>query len=114
MKAIRLLALTFVLTIFTVASVDAKNKPDSPDRQLRDKITKLISKPDLKLVPIHERDVVLEFIITRENKIVVVNVDTYNQILDKYIKQKLNYRHVAVEGVKKMIIYRMELSFVVK
>ena len=114
MNAIRLLTLTFALVLFTALSAEAKNEPESPDEQLREKIIKLISKPDLKLVPIHERDVSLEFIVTRDNKILVLDVDTYNPVLEKYIKQKLNYHQISVEGTKKMLAYRIELTFVVK
>ena len=114
MNAIRFITLTCALVLFTAISVDAKNEPESPDKQLREKIVELIRKPDLKLVPIHERDVSLEFIITRDNKILVLDVDTFNPILEKYIKQKLNYRQISVKGTKKMLAYRIELTFVVK
>ena len=114
MKAIRFLTITLALAIFTVISTAAKNKPDSPDELLRDKITQLVRNPDLKLVPIHEREVTVEFIITRENKVLVLDVDTYNKVLEKYIKKKLNYQKIAVKGIKKLMPYRIELAFVVR
>ena len=114
MKTIRFLTITLVLATFTVFSADAKNKPDSPEQLLRDKISELVRKPDLKLVPIHEREVTVEFIITHDNKVVVLDVDTYNAILEKYIKEKLNYQKISVKGVRKMMPYRIKLSFVVR
>ena len=114
MKTIRFLTLTLALAAFTVISTAAKTKPDGPDELLREKITQLVRKPDLKLVPIHEREVTVEFIITRENKIVVLDVDTYNDVLEKYIKKKLNYHQISVKGVRKMMPYRIELAFVVR
>jgi len=114
MKIIRLLTLTLALTICAVISMGAKNNPESPDELLRTKITQLVRNPDLKLVPIHERDVTLEFIVTRDNKIVVLDVDTYNSVLEKYIKQKLNYHQISVKGIRKMTPYRIELAFVTK
>ena len=116
MNAIRFLALTLTLALatFTVIDAEAKNEPDSPDQLLRDKITQLVRKADLKLVPIHEREVTVEFVITRDNKIVVLDVDTYNDVLEKYIKEKLNYHQIAVKGTRKMMPYRIELSFVAR
>jgi divalent metal cation (Fe/Co/Zn/Cd) transporter len=112
MKAIRLITLTLGLALLMTFNADAKNKPESVEDQLRDKITQLISRPDLKLVPLHERSVSVEFIVTRENKLVVLEIDTYNDVLEKYIKKKLNYKKVAVKGVQKMLTYRVDLSFV--
>ena len=116
MNAIRFLTLTLTLALatFTVIDAEAKNEPDSPDELLRDKITQLVRNPDLKLVPIHEREVTVEFVITRDNKIVVLDVDTYNEVLEKYIKEKLNYHQIAVKGIRKMMPYRIELSFVAR
>jgi hypothetical protein len=114
MNAIRLLTLTLALVTFTVIGVDAKNKPESPEELLREKITQLIRKPDLKLVPLHERDVSVEFIVTRDNKILVLDIETFNQVLDKYIKNKLNYHVISVKGIRKMTPYRIDLTFEVK
>ncbi|RLD18044.1 MAG: hypothetical protein DRI69_11050 [Bacteroidetes bacterium] len=108
------LALAMVLVTIPAFSTDSKNKPDSPDELLREKITQLVRNPDLKLIPIHEREVTVEFFVTRENKIVVLDVGTFNKVLEKYIKQKLNYKKIAVKGVRKMMPYKIELAFVVR
>jgi hypothetical protein len=114
MKTVRIFTLVMAVAMLSSFTVDGKNKPESPESELREKITKLIRKPDLKLIPIHEREVTVEFIITRENKLVVLDVDTYNEPLKKYIKQKLNYHKVAVDGVRKLMPYRIDLTFVVR
>ncbi|MDX1479481.1 MAG: hypothetical protein R3301_17325 [Saprospiraceae bacterium] len=111
MKTIRLLTLSLALAGLTT-TVFAKGEPASADLQLRKKIVSLISDVDLTPMEHYEQDATIKFLITGENEIVVLSVHTASDYIDSLVKERLNYNHVRVHGIKKMTPYSLSVRFV--
>ena len=103
--------LTLLLGVFGILSVAATGRPATPDEKLREKISALIGHPDLGDLDRTLRAAAVEFIITRDNKVVVLDVETKSELLDNHIKQKLNYQEVDIAGVRRMSTYTIEFTF---
>jgi hypothetical protein len=99
-------------SIICTASAIASENPASVNEELKEKIVKLIGKPDLSHLDGWKFQAEVEFIITRHNQVVVLAVYTSNVFLDEYIKEKLNYRNVGLKGVQRLTPYRIEVNFV--
>jgi len=54
------------------------------------------------------------FTLNDQSEIVIVSVNCENEILDGYIKRKLNYKKVQVSALDEGEIYRMPLKIVHK
>jgi len=112
MKGFKFLVLTLSIVLFASSVTNAKARDGlTPDEKLRAKITKLIEKIHVDEISFEDRQAVLEFIVTRDNKIVVLNVQTNSVTLEKSIKRILNYHKIDILGVKKMTAYRIDVTY---
>jgi hypothetical protein len=74
-------------------STYANRNPDiKSDNHLRTQIIKLIEKPDLTLTDIEEEKALLHFMVNAKGEVVVLVVDTENNFIDQYLKERLNYK----------------------
>lgn len=112
MKAMRNLLLTAALICVSLPMTLAKGEPASADAQLRQKVVSLMRNVDLSPMEDYEQDATIKFLVTSQNEIVVLSVHTASTFLDQCIKDRLNYRHVNVHGVKKMRPYTLSVRFV--
>ena len=85
--------------------------PDVINEQLRSKIVQLIARPDLSKLKGDTFETEVEFIVTRENKVVVIGIYGQENLLDDYIKEQLNYRKLRLKGVQILTPYRMHVRF---
>jgi len=112
MKTLKFLALTLAIALFTTQIADAKGSDKlAPEAELRLEVSKLVKRVDVTSVANIDRKATLEFIITRDNKIVVLDIDTKSIVLEKAIKLILNYHRIDILGIKKMTAYRMDVSY---
>ena len=115
MKVYRLLLLSVSLVVFFCAASVAQDESTlTPSQQLRSKVMKMIRHANLTDVPRHQRDISIEFIITKDDQIVLTSVDGYNEYLTRFVKERLNYKPIDVKGVQKMITYSLDVQFVAK
>ena len=75
----------------------ANHDPDAwtPKKDLRHQIFKLIEKPDLSNTDFYQTEANLHFIVNALGEIVVLEVDTENDFVDTYLKQRLNYQKLT-------------------
>jgi len=98
-------------------SQSADNEPvlaEKPNVELRSKIVKMIRYANLTGVPRNQRDATIDFLITNDDQVLVLNVDTFSPYLRDFIKDHLNYKSISVKGVKKLTTYSLDVKFAVK
>ena len=111
MKAHAILTLLFCTLAFT-AQAFSHEKPRNANEDLKEKIVKLIDHPDLSKLSGEKFHAEIEFIVTRQNQLVVLAVYTDDEYFDRYIKNKLNYRAMNLKGVQRLTPYRITVNFV--
>lgn len=90
----------------------AHEDPKAVNEVLKEKIVKLIDEPDISHLAGHKYHAEVEFIITHRNQVLVLGVYTNELFFDDYIKKQLNYSHLKLKGVKRMMPYRLNVTFV--
>lgn len=111
MKSLKTTALCLLLSTGFAAYGFANENPLGINDVLRDKIVKLLDKPDLSGEEGTRFHAEVEFIITRHNQVLVLAVYTNNAFLDEYIKEKLNYSKINLKGVHRLTPYRIDVNF---
>ena len=112
MKNLKLVALVLAISISSI-SFAAPTKTDDPKSELREQIIDLLGDTNVAFSDnAVEAEVV--FTLNDQSEIVIVSVNCENEILDGYIKRKLNYKKVQVSALNEGEIYRMPLKIVHK
>ncbi len=117
MKSLKTTVLCLLLSIGFATQGFANEYPLSENplgvnEVLREKIVKLLDKPDLSKQEGVKFHAEVEFIVTRQNEILVLAVYTNNTFLNEYIKTKLNYHSIGLKGVQRLTPYRLNVNFV--
>lgn len=108
-KTAMLSALTVILFSMNIFANNPTKIPNIDlEDQLRQKIVNLIVTPDYKVSD--AQTAIIKFLVTVENEIVVLRVDTSNSFLESHIKSQLNYEKVEIEGVKKNNPYFIKIT----
>ncbi len=101
----RKISLVFMAAALLVAGTVTANtiEPANPAKTLSSQIHKMLDKNSFNV----EDDIIAEvrFTINKESEIVVLSVDTENAVLEVFVKQRLNYKHVELENVKEGKLY---------
>ena len=108
LKSFTLVALFLFASAFTTFAKDTD--PYNTKDALRAKIVSLIGEKIPVAFTAKTIDAQVSFMINKNNEVVVVSVDSKNEILDSYIKNKLNYQKMVVPGAKKGEIYILPLK----
>jgi len=103
-----LLVLTCLLTSMTIAAAHGN---DNPNEQLKAKVTKMIKQTDVSSLQKQSTEALVEFIVTNEQEIVVTKVTTKSIYLENAIKERLNYKTVSIDGLKRNQPYRLKVTF---
>jgi len=111
MKYLKPFLLTVICFGLFLAASYSNDDPKSINRLLKDKIVSLIDEPDISHLPGKKYHAEVEFIITRRNQVLVLEVYTNDMFFDEYIKSQLNYRTLKIRGVRKMMPYRLNITF---
>lgn len=113
MKMLKSVVLSLVVVCLSVSLGLAKENPlENPDSELKVEVTKMIDRVDLTALTAGSTPAVVEFMITNEQKLVVLNVNTSSSYLESAIKGRLNYKEVKTDGVKRNKLYRLKVTFV--
>ncbi len=110
MKKLIVLFLGFTLSTTAVFA----NNDDSvvtAKRELRLEIVKLLGNNEFPLTAAVAK-AEISILLNSKNEIVIVSVKSENQLLEGYIKRKLNYKKVKVNTLKKMKVYRMPIKII--
>lgn len=111
MKSIRLVGLCLLCTMAFAGKGLALENPMTINDVLRERIVKLLDRPDLSKYDGQNFQAEVEFMITRQQQIVVLAVYTSNPFLDEYIKEKLNYQKIGIRDVRRLTPYRIDVNF---
>lgn len=112
----RLTTVLFACLLGTL-SLTAHSSPatDDPDgkQALRERIIQLVAKPDLSATDFDGKQIEMEvnFMINRNDEIVVLTVDCIDKYICNYVKDRLNYKRSKSENVRYNKVYRMKLIF---
>jgi hypothetical protein len=110
MKNLKTVIAILAISLSTIFSTTASEKePSKITKKLRTEIVSLIGdKIELDLKK--ECSAEVSFMINNKNEIVVISVDSKENKLTSYIKSKLNYKKLVVEGTKVGEIYIMPIK----
>lgn len=112
MKAQALILAFAILPLFAAANSTFTKAPEkSPSEELRIKVTKLIGKPDFRSLPEYDRSASIKFIVTTENELLVLDVETKHDRIESHVKSSINYKDIDLTGVKKMQPYQIDVKF---
>ncbi|MCI2229218.1 hypothetical protein MC378_08570 [Polaribacter sp. MSW13] len=108
------LIIVFLVTVFTTLSTFSNNeKPvKKADLELRNKIVKLLGDYESFLEKNTETKV--SFLINNKGEIVVLSVDSKEQVIENYVKTKLNYKKTALKNVARMKKFVLSIKFIKK
>ena len=117
MKKLRLIITVISISLFATFSLNA-NEKTSPlvKKELRTQIVSMIgTKVSLGFLELKkETSANISFVINDKNELVVLSVDSINEEVSSFVKSKLNYKKIAVNGVKKGEVYSLLLKIEVK
>lgn len=112
MKKLKRTLTAIAICFFTMSysTVSALENEPSKNQQLRSEIVSLIGNQiPIMLKNNNAINVEISFMLNTKNEIVIINIDADNQLIDAFIKNKLNYQIVKIKGIKKGEIYRLPL-----
>ncbi len=103
-----------IVAIIASASVFAndKNANETTQQKLRKEIIELLEKPTFQ---IEKSDIVanIEFTLNAKNEIVILTVDSNKDIVENFVKSRLNYKKVSSTLSKNdQRIFKMKLKVV--
>ena len=108
MKTLKTIIAIVALSIATVLPTSANNEKDpSGKSELRTKIVNLLGQHTYKLNKQLTADVSL--MLNNKNELVIISVDSEDQNINNYVKLKLNYKKINIEGITKGTIYTIPL-----
>lgn len=85
--------------------------PEDASDALRDKVLQFLEGPSGDMLDFYSEVADLDFIITIDRQLVVLNVNCGNRKLEEYIKSKLNYRYIRIKDIVKMKPYHIRITF---
>ena len=102
------LFLVFTLTVMVIQVSANIPFQDSISRP-RESVVKLLKNPEIKLTS--DQNVRISFFITADNEVVVLKTDTHSPKLDKFIKERMNYKKIDAEFSEINRIYHIRVKF---
>lgn len=109
MKSLQLFLVASLLFISSVAF--AGNSPSTTNSKISNFIsTQLQNETLVNVLEVSEK-VKIEFKINSFDEIVVMETSTNDRDLDRYIKNRLNYEELSIDGSKKNTSYFIEVEF---
>lgn len=106
------LTLTVLLTLVTTMSAFCMNEDAEKQvkNNLRNKINMLLGKYKQELKT--TANATIKFMINTNGEIVVLSVETEKENIERFVKQKLNYKKANVKNVKALAVYTVPVKFV--
>ncbi len=112
MKTLKASCLALVFTLGLGQLSFATTIEESTKAELRNRIVKLIKNPAIKFdIPGSQAQAKIKFMVTEDNELVVISSGTDNEIIDEYVKARINYKKLNNLSVKSGI-YTVKVTFV--
>lgn len=108
------LLIVFLVTVFSTLSTFSNNENPSKkaDLELRNQIVKLLG--NYKSTLEHTIETKVSFLINQKGEIVVLSVDSEQELITNYVKRKLNYKKATLTNVVKMQKFVLPIKFIQK
>ncbi len=107
---IKFFGFVFAFVLFA-SSLQASAPVKVDDNPLKTQITKLVQNPDLISHGIESAAAKVKFTVSVNQEISVVSVDTNNEYIENFVKQRLNNKHINVQGLRNDVVYTINLNF---
>jgi hypothetical protein len=107
MRKVNVILMAFVLLMSTTM-LTAAEKPLLPKDKTSSEIAKLLKDPGFAVEV--ETTAYVTFVVNKENEIVVLSVESKNETMEKFIKQRLNYKKLessSTQGKEYIVPVRM-------
>ena len=103
--------LAFAFMSFTAtANTYTGGEPNATiNKELRKEIVSHIDSPTLRSAD--KVQLRVSFIITKNNEVLVTNVDTDNSYIESYIKSNLNYKKIETNGIETNSPYHVKVTY---
>ena len=90
--------LAIILVTFSLNATPAV--PSLKTDGVKEEIQSLLKKPNFKI----DRDTttLVTFMLNKKNEVLVINVETENELIDSYVKNALNYKKLKTNTTKKL------------
>jgi len=106
MRKLKLVALAMLIGTAGLFAAETTN-PDVPKKEIRSQIVKLLKAPNFTVEK--SMNVTVTFTFSSEGELVVLNVDSKNRDVLKYVRKNLNYKKIQNPGERDKI-YTMPLK----
>ncbi len=110
MKSLKLLVLA--LGLFTINVSAANLNPIKPTDELRIEIVELIGSNYMNEMQADEQGAEVLFTVNNNKEIIILSVDSDDDLLENYLKRKLNYKKVNHRPSKNGEIYLLPVKMV--
>lgn len=110
MRKVNVILMAFVLLMSTTLLTAAVN-PVNPKSNTSEEIGKLLKNPGFLIET--ETTAFVTFVVNKESEIVVLSVESDNESMERYIKQRLNYKKLestSKQGKEYIVPVRMTAS----
>lgn len=110
MKKLKLFVLA--LGLFTINMTAANLTPVNPTQELRTEIVDLIGSNYMDQIIADQLEADVLFTVNSKKELIVLSVDTDNDQLESYLKNRLNYKKVQFRPSKNGEIYLLPVKMV--
>jgi hypothetical protein len=110
MKSLKLFVIA--LALFTINVSAANLNPIKPTDELRVEIIDLIGSNYMDEMLENEYSAEVLFTVNSKRELIVLSVDSKNQLLESYLKRKLNYRKVDHQPTQPGEIYLLPVKMI--
>jgi hypothetical protein len=108
MRALKLFVLGVFLSLGT-QHFSIANNIDKPEKTLRTEILNLVQDPQLENG--YEETVYVQFMVNKNNEVVVLNVETDDNYLNSFVKNRMNYKTINAQNIEHNELYNIEITF---
>ena len=98
MRKVNVILMAFVLLLSTTMLSAAVKPPVEKENTTTEEIAKLLKDPGFVIES--ETTAYVTFVVNKESEIVVLSVDSENESMKKFIKQRLNYKKLESSNTK--------------
>lgn len=95
MKALKMLVLVVAITFSSAVSASTNPIEKSEPATVSETVGELLKNPEFKLN--EDVNAIVSIYINEQDEMVVISVDTENELVAKYIKNRLNYKKLSKE-----------------
>lgn len=110
MKALKMLVLIVAITFSSAVSANTEPIEETKPNTVSKSVGELLKNPEFQLN--EDVNAIVNIFINEEDEIVVLSVDTDNEVVEKYIKNRLNYQKLSKEAIGYNKSYKVPVKMV--